>query len=611
MASKKKTTSDDDQAKIKASAIPQLELGGSGTLITHGIISGAEYDKSLAGLQGVNAYESMRNDATVNASLDVVKLPILAASWYLEPGNDDDEVYQEHADFIKQELFTNLDHTFTEFLREALNYLDYGRYAFEIVYRLRDDGQIGWKKFAARMPKTIYYWQQDDGTPGIAQILPDGRRASIPIEKLILFINRKEGDNYEGRSILRTSYRNWYTKDTLYKIQAIGLERQGVGIPYVKIPSGASPKDILKAEEFVRNMRANEESYLTWKEGWEFGFMDMKGMGQIDPSAAIAHHNREIVKNVLAQFLELGASTGSSKGGASGAAGSFALSKDQSRLFILSLQYVATYVADIITKYAIERLIDINFGPQEYYPQLKVSKIGEVDYQTLASSLQSLVTAGLITADPGLEDYLRDNMSLPDLPEEARAENEFNDFMGTLDQNTQAIDAKQQQVSASLAPEPDLISPEGDDMAQVAHERKGLVRRLFGARTASQDAKQNEPKPNPNADKITQRKSQHTVEVSQARHEFDKAKLEAQAKILKAKMSGAKMDSNDYKKLQLELLQLQSLMLDKVHNANSSAGTDIATMMGSEMPDISYVKDLKAQLDETITRLQNTFTETD
>jgi len=610
MARKKvQTTSDDDASKVKKSAVPQLELGGSGTLITNGIISGEEYDSQLAGLQGVKAYESMRNDATVNASLDVVKLPILAASWYTEAGSDDDDIYQEHADFIDQELFSNLNHTFTEFLREALNYLDYGRYAFEIVYRLRDDGKIGWKKFASRMPKTIYYWQQDDGTPGITQVLSDGRRVSIPIEKLLPFVNRKEGDNYEGRSILRTSYRNWYTKDALYKIQAIGLERQGVGIPYVKVPKGATAKDIQKAEEFVRNLRANEESYLTWKEGWEFGFLDMKGMGNIDPSGAITHHNREIAKNVLAQFLELGATSGSTGGGGSG---SFALSKDQSRLFILSLQYVANYVADVITKYAIQRLIDINFGPQEYYPQLKVSKIGEVDFQVLSTALKSLVESGLMTADPGLEDFLRDNMNLPDLPEAVRAENEFNDFMATLDENSKAIDAKQNEVSASFEPDQEM-TPETQTVAMVANERRGLISRLFGAKTAAQDAK--EEKPDPRLDKINQRKGQHSVEVRQARHEFDKAKLDIQEKIIKAKMAGTKMDANAYKKLQLELLQLQSVMLDKVHEANISAGNDVADIVGtktaSELPDINYAKELKSQLDDAITQIKNSLTKTD
>lgn len=48
---------------------------------------------------------------------------------------------------------------------------------------------------------------------------------SIPREKLVIFSFRKEGDNYEGRSVLRSCYKSWYLKDSLYKFEAVKFEK--------------------------------------------------------------------------------------------------------------------------------------------------------------------------------------------------------------------------------------------------------------------------------------------------------------------------------------------------------------------------------------------------
>ena len=254
---KKKTDEVEDLNKVKQMAQPKLELGGTGTLLTGGYITDADYNTDLTGTTGVEIYEKMRNDATVRASLWAMKLPILGASWSVVPGEEKNEKYQKHADFIEEELFGGMSHTWEEFLRNSLNYLDFGHYVFEIVYKLREDGKIGWRKFAPRLPKTIQRWETNDGENGITQWTLSGGEASIPIEKLIIYTNEKEGDNWYGKSIMRSSYRNWFTKDKLYQIEAMAVERQGIGIPYVKVPSGAAKSDEDKAEEYLKNPSGN------------------------------------------------------------------------------------------------------------------------------------------------------------------------------------------------------------------------------------------------------------------------------------------------------------------------------------------------------------------
>ena len=191
--------------------------------------------------------------------------------------------------------------------------------------------RIVWKKLAPRLPRSIQKWAIAGGKPGITQKKSDGKTAEIPMEKLIVFVNEKEGDNWWGTSILRAAYKPWYIKATLEKIDAIAHERQGLGIPKVKMPEGATKRDTDKAEEIAKNMRANSQAYVVEPHDYDIGFMDMKASTTRDPANSLAYHTREIMKAVLAQFLELGSHIGRRQRAARAQ-----LSEDHSALFLQS-----------------------------------------------------------------------------------------------------------------------------------------------------------------------------------------------------------------------------------------------------------------------------------
>lgn len=638
----------EDLGKVKALAQPKLELGGTGTLITGGFISDQDYSAELVGLQGIEVYEKMRNDATVRASLWAMKLPLLAATWYVHPAAEDDKKATMHKEFIEEELFYGTSHTWEEFLRNVFNYLDFGHYVFEIVYKLRPDGKIGWRKFAPRLPKTIQAWETKDGQPGIRQWTLDKAESNIPMEKLLVFVNEKEGDNWYGRSLLRSSYRNWYTKDALYQIEAMALERQGIGIPYVKVPKGASPADEAASVEYLRNLRANEEGYLKWKEDWEFGFLQMGAGSRLDPSKTIEHHDRQILKNVLAQFLQLG----------SGETGSFALSKDQSQLFILSLQYVATYVAAVISQYAIRRLIDINFGVQEAYPELRVTKIGQTDYSGLATATKTLIDAGIITPEEGLEVYFRDAMTLPEMPAALRAEMEFEKFMQqmsddemALDQREAEIDAMEGELAMEEDEEPEELEEEtveasetfrnvlstvfagsigtplsAEHRAKISEALKrywatrkkntpytGLRKkkgRMGGGGKAKKVSEAEKAMKKEKATKVKALRSKRKTTVKNLRTSFRKQKFAARRKIMERKAKGDMPSKEDYAKMQLDLLKSEEAMLDKIDKIDTDTDKQIDTITASESVHMPSVLKLKEEVDNAISKLK-TVTGTD
>jgi hypothetical protein len=172
------------------------ELGGTGTTIVGGFLTGQDYNPDFTGTRRINLFDEMRlSDATVRAGLNMVKLPILSADWYIKGE------HEESREFADKQLLKNPHFTWTAFLRQALTMCDNGNSIFEKIFEQIDGGKIGWKRFSPRMSKTIYRWTLNDGvSPGIYQILPTGKTAEIPRWKLLYFINEQEGSNYEGIS---------------------------------------------------------------------------------------------------------------------------------------------------------------------------------------------------------------------------------------------------------------------------------------------------------------------------------------------------------------------------------------------------------------------------
>lgn len=432
--------------KTPAVVAPSLdyELGDTGTTMYNGMISGEEYNGDLTGTSKYLVFDKMRKgDATIAAVTKVLKLPLLSANWYVEPAGEE-AVQKEQAEFIEHNLKEAMSTTWNDFLRESLLMLDYGVFIFEKVFtNIEYNGKtyIGWKKFASRHPRTVQKWKMKDGkTDGITQTSQTKGEIEIPMEKLLIFTNEKEGDNWEGISILRPAYKPWFFKETFEQIDAMAFERQGLGVPYCKLPQGYKPEDKSAAVAIVKNMRANEKAYVVIPDGYEVGFLDM-GAGKVrDPKSSIEHHNRQIVLSVLAQFLMLGAT---------GTGGSYALSKDQSDFFYDSLQAVANNVRDVVNKYAIKQLVDINWPGTKEYPKLKVDAIGAIDKQSFATAVNTLVGAKVISPDEDLEKFIRKEMDLPEAMEKDEDEEDEEILKAEKEEEAKKAEMEKQKIEES------------------------------------------------------------------------------------------------------------------------------------------------------------------
>ncbi len=403
---------------------PLLEaIGAPGTAIFSGIITSEEYNPDWYWRDGIKIIEQMvRNDAQINATRTMLELPIRRAKWSIVPGSDSPQD-QEVASFVQSCLMDDmcyqtasgrvLHQKWDDILRHILMHLTYGFIPFEVNYRI-EDGWVKWARWTPLLPRTVWRWWvgPDNELAGIQQWTFKNYNygfVNIPADKLLLFSNRQEGNNYEGVSVFRSAYKHWFYKEQYEKIDAIGIERNAVVPPVIHLPANATAADGAMGLQIAQNMRVNQMMGVTLPFGWDLEYPknEQKYAAAVLPQ--IQYHDTLIARNVLCQFLDLGSTE----------TGAYSLDKSQVNTFLSSLQAVCEYIEDVINNDAIRRLVDYNFDNVEVYPKLKCSKLTSQNTADLADALAKLMsgTTPLIQPDPQISNWLLEELGVPHSPQ--------------------------------------------------------------------------------------------------------------------------------------------------------------------------------------------------
>jgi len=404
------------------------EKGHEGTTIYGGQISGEEFNSELANISTALKYfdKMERTDSQIHSALQLVWLPVLAAEWVIEPASEDD-IDLEAAALVHDDLMENDYSPWNTTLRNILRYLQYGFYTFEKVYQ-KKDGKIRLKELAPRKPKTIRFWRQNgDGSlreveQWVSSETASQRAYHIPNEKLVIFTNDQEGNNWQGKSLLRSVYVNWKSKNLELGIDPMRHEKQGLGVPIVTLPEGFTEADKNAAISVCETFRVHDKGYVVLPPGFKFEIADMKAGSLTDIIASLQYHDQAIMANVLANFMELGKTE----------SGNRALGETLGDVFFKSLMAVVHYVEGVCNgapggRRFIRELVDMNFNVKEY-PKLKCEKISQDSLVGYGQLLGQLADRGFIRPMIDDENYFRRSLRLPersdDEIEEIRKEEE-------------------------------------------------------------------------------------------------------------------------------------------------------------------------------------------
>lgn len=376
-------------------------------------------------------YDMKRADGTVRGALRLLKTPVMAARWFIEPASDS-AIDKNIAAFVEKNLMEDLNVPWERIIEDALLMCEYGHMIFEKVFALDTDGKIKLTKLAPRHPMDVREWLWDinggpegvvmeSAMPALLQANPysqpfpvaqsqaysyngnfqgnnytfDPEPIFIPVSKLVIFVLEQEAGDLRGISILRSAYKHYYYKDTMYKIDAIQKERHGIGVPIIKLPPGFSTADRTLAENLGRNLRTNERAHIVVPMNWEVSFAKLEGQ-PVDCMRSIEHHDMKIKSNILAPFMD-----------------EANVNPDSLDVYYKATRYIAATVCSTINKYVIRQLVDLNFS-RGGYPLLRVRRIGEEEaLRTTSFSIRNLVGANIIIPDEKLENFVRAELDLP------------------------------------------------------------------------------------------------------------------------------------------------------------------------------------------------------
>ena len=412
-------------AEVGYQVDPTLMKWGNLAAETHEDNPDLQWPKSL------DAWDRMRReDPQVKSVLRAVTLPIMRTDWVIDGAGCRTEVVAHvAADLglpVKGEAFvaplrTKGRFSFKEFLRLALLELVYGHSVFEQVYD-QAGGETHLAKLAWRPPRTIEKFEvkADGGLAAIRQRGHSGGKSPrLPIDRLVVFVNEREGANWTGESLLRAAYKMWLLKDRALRIQALTAERNGLGLPVV---TGAAPPEELPYEEQIKwleerieenlkiakQARSGDAAGASLAHGETLQFIGVTGKLP-DLDKPIRYFDEQIARAVLAHFLNLGTETGS-----------WALGSTFANFFTDSLNAVAQHIADVTNQHVIEDLVDHAFGPTEPAPRIVSAPIGEQQPIT-AEAIKLLIDCGALSKDQQLEEFLRAKYGLPVLAAEVAA----------------------------------------------------------------------------------------------------------------------------------------------------------------------------------------------
>ena len=336
-----------------------------------------------------------QEDGTASALYNIMTLPIMANPFSIEA--DPEDVDGVQAAFVKEALTRpsykgGMSTPFSLVIADALRAVLEGYRLFEKVWTINEDGKLVYRKIASRDNSTLKILSDDrGGFNGVKQEAYIGGKFQtviIPRDKCFLFTFGKEKNWLVGESAFRAAYYHYDKKHRLYYLAHQAVQQFAISPKLGIAPPKATQDDIDNAVAALDEFGTNSSAALP--NGWTMA--DVRNGGRIDPLTLIDHHDAAMARSILAHFIMLGSG---------GSTGSWALSSDQSDMFILALRGLMDNLEEHITAYIVADLINYNFEVP-HYPKFKFA-----DLTTATTNIVKDTFSKVLDKDPGkVPDYV-------------------------------------------------------------------------------------------------------------------------------------------------------------------------------------------------------------
>lgn len=390
-------------------------VSGSGLPGWNAFIDDVEYVPELRWPNSVYVYDQMRNDSQIAGIWSGLTLPIRRYHWMIDPLDAEGRVVQQLAQDLGLPIKgtdkpanrrSHRTFSFDRHLAHALLAPVYGHMFFSQVGEYRDaDSYWHLTQISPRMPKTIGEINVDETSGRLISIKQNigWNPPVIKVPQLVAYVWEQEGANFVGRSMLRPLYRDWLIKDRLLRVDAIKHERNGVGIPIIEAPPGATPAQMDAMDAMAQEYKVGERAGGVLPNGSRLSLVGTSG-SLPDTIGSIRYLDEAMARSLLMMFLQLGQTE----------TGSRALGEEFVDYTALAQEALALWFVEDFNLQIIENWVDWNFGEDANVPALTFER--NEDPSLSVADLSTMVDKGLITVDGDLESSLRKRYRLPEKP---------------------------------------------------------------------------------------------------------------------------------------------------------------------------------------------------
>lgn len=423
------------------------EMSYSGLKLFNGVTN-EEVKRELNFPESIKTFKQMSYHSTINAALTLYETLLAKADWkVVEPENATDEE-KKQTQFIR-ECMNDMEHTWSDFIKDVMSMQVYGFSIHEKVYRKRtfangsdyDDGKIGWRKLGFRSQETVQKFIFTDGGNeilGVTQNLalandPYNRYKSLPVllniprSKFMLFrIGRHRGDPF-GKSPLRDAYLAWRYLTALEEIEANGVAKDLAGIPIMYLPPQylspeATPEQkAIRAyyEAAMRNLQVDQQAAVILPNAYDpetrqplfkLDLLSQTSAGKnFDTTKVKEYYKNLILTSLFADILTMGQSS----------TGSYALGSIKSSLVGVAIETIAKSIVDVLNQDLIRQTYQLNGWNSARRCRIDFDNLETPDLESVSKFIQRVASVGFLTKDLETINKIRETVGLDLLPEDS------------------------------------------------------------------------------------------------------------------------------------------------------------------------------------------------
>lgn len=428
---------DNINLKQGSEPMPRIRMGESGAAgisEVDGYIH-EQIKKELRFPYALDTYRNMYNDPLIFAGINLKKNIMQKTQWKVKPVDDPTQEDLQKAEFIRQ-CMDDMDHSWGDFIKSILNYLIYGFGISEKVFRRRskskgskyNDNLIGWRKMSPRSQRTLRKWKFSDDAREFLGVYQDlslvnsngrynmlntaagytGDGLFIPKEKFLHFKRGGDSVNPEGESALSSCWLPWKFKVLIEENEAIGISRDMVGMPVIRIhpkymSPDATPEDAAVYEYYknvVRNIHAGEQSGLIIPQMFDdngkpiidFQLMGVSGGKQYDTDSIVKRYEDKILTALFVDILKLGQQSH----------GSFSLAGAKTNIMAMDIEARLQEIKDVINNDLVKQTFQVNGWDTARLPEVYFEDLDEEDLDELSKMVQRIGSVNMLPRTPDM-----------------------------------------------------------------------------------------------------------------------------------------------------------------------------------------------------------------